>query len=658
MAEKLKVKFLTAIWGARYIEEFASISLPSYLADGNLRYVASRCDLEVLILTSTDSRDKFEGLPAYEKLKQQCSVRFIFIDDLITVGNYGVTLTLAYARGIADSGDEQTSTNFVFMNSDFVLADGSLKTLVHKLEKGDRCVMAASLRARAEATVPVLAELVDRENHVLTMQPRSMVQLTFNNLHATVLAKTITQDFVTCETHNQIYWQVDKTTMLGRYHLIFMLAIKPEVPIGPIDSYCDYGFVPSLCPSGKFSIIDDSDDFFMLELQPSAQEKNFLRCGTSTPREIASELSIWTTREHRRFAEIDVVFRSGELPASLAEVRAKAASQIGEIQRLMRNEPTNHAEHFYWASGVQAWGTIKFAGESPVYPPELARFEDGAKSRWRGVVRSRQQLFAPWRAQLLRSYVLGLGWARRASGTIPNVAIWSHLWTDSRLLLNWIRANVEISRQQNLLLCDERSPLPISLRNFAPFDARIGLQDLLSNFGDQSQDSTVEPGEIFEGLSDGRYDNLLVHISRGELLKLKKVLELSKRYLKPSATILVFIEHRDSEADSSNFSLELAQYADDLLPADWVGSRVACSFAGGRFKRYLRQTERMLFRYLWPSTIWRLPQLLLAVMAWPIVAGLSALNNIRMKNDLSNCPAYCSSALLSLVSIKSASRES
>ena len=41
MAERLKGKFLTVIWGARYIDEFARISLPSYLAEGNLPALAA-----------------------------------------------------------------------------------------------------------------------------------------------------------------------------------------------------------------------------------------------------------------------------------------------------------------------------------------------------------------------------------------------------------------------------------------------------------------------------------------------------------------------------------------------------------------------------------------------------------------------------------------
>ena len=339
MTDRLKVRFLTVIWGTRYIEEFARVSLPSYLAAGNLPFMAAETDLEIVVMTSTESRDKFEERDYLDKLKALCPVRFILIDDLITNGNYGVTLTLAYARGIRDSGPEQTNTHFVFMNSDFVLADGSLRTLVAKLREGHHAIMAPSLRACSEVVVPALIDAVDQVDHTLTMSPRSMVQLAFDNLHATVIGKTITQDFITCTTHNQIYWQVDKNTLLGRYHLIFMLAIKPEVPMGLVNSYCDYGFIPELVPSGDFSIIDDSDGFFMLEIQSAEQEKGYLRCGHTPPEKIADELSAWTTREHRRFAEVDVVFRSGDLPAGLQQVRADAAGFISGLHQRMGRRP-------------------------------------------------------------------------------------------------------------------------------------------------------------------------------------------------------------------------------------------------------------------------------------------------------------------------------
>ena len=91
MIEKFKVKFLTVIWGDRYIEEFARVALPSYLAACNLPALATETDLEALVSTSRDSCQKFEEEPVFAKLRRLCPVRYIFIDDLVTTGNYGVT---------------------------------------------------------------------------------------------------------------------------------------------------------------------------------------------------------------------------------------------------------------------------------------------------------------------------------------------------------------------------------------------------------------------------------------------------------------------------------------------------------------------------------------------------------------------------------------
>ena len=200
MTERLKTKFLMVIWGERYIEEFARVSLPSYLAPGNLPALARETDLEVLVMTSSGSETTFENEPTFAKVRSLCPVRYIHIDDLITAGNYGVTLTLAYARGIQDSGPEQTNTVFVFMNSDFILADGSLRSLVGKLRDGHRCIMAPSLRAELEQVLPVLKQMVHETESSLTIAPRDLVKLTFDNLHATAIAKTVTQDLSTCET--------------------------------------------------------------------------------------------------------------------------------------------------------------------------------------------------------------------------------------------------------------------------------------------------------------------------------------------------------------------------------------------------------------------------------------------------------------------------
>lgn len=649
MAERLKVKFLTVIWGARYIDEFARISLPSYLAEGNLPALSAGADLEVLVMTSRASVPAFEGKPAFEALRRLCPVRFIFIDDLITTGVYGVTLTLAYARGIADSGEAQTGTTFVFMNSDFVLADGALATLLARLEAGDRCVMAPSLRARAETALPVLAGAVDRGGARLAMPPRAMVQLAFDTLHPTVIAKTVSQRFITCATHNQIYWQVDGTTLLGRYHLIFMLAIRPEVPIGRVNSYCDYGFVPELVPSGQFTVLDDSDDFFMLELQPAAQEKQFLSCGVKTPAEIARELSVWTTREHRRFAGVDVVFRSGDVPPGIAEARARLAAFVAAVQARLSRQPKDHADHLYWVLGVEAWRSLRDAGgEALPLPPELDGHDADSPPRlgpwWRLVPRP----YAVRRARgregaLLRLYTALLARARRAIGTVPNVPLWHHLHPDSLMLREWLATLPRA--EPRLLVCTSDSVLAPALAREGRFELRLGLDAFLE----------AETGRADRPAQEtGRYRTVLLHLHRADATRTRRLIEAARPILAPGGSFAVYIDHPNGELDASNFSAELAQYIEDLLPAGWIGCDVSARFAGGRIKRRLRRVERRVLNQLWPSSWTRLPLLAGAMLLWPMVAALTAANNLRMGRPSETCPAFCTSALVVISGVPAA----
>ncbi len=562
----------------------------------------------------------FDREPIFRRLKALCPVRFIIIDDLITTGVYGVTLTLAYARGIRDSGPLQTSTHFVFMNSDFVLADGSLRTLVGKLREGHRCVMAPSLRACSEAVLPVLLAAAEKAGGTLAMAPRDMVKLAFDNLHPTVIGKTITQEFVTCATHNQIYWQVDKNTLLGRYHLMFMLAIRPEVPMQGVNSYCDYGFVPELVPSDRITVLDDSDQFFMLELQAEAQENFMLRCGTSSPRQIANGLSRWTTREHRRFAEKDIVIHADDLPAALADIRAEAAAFMAAVRRNMRRRPWTHIAHFYWVSGVQAWAVRKYGedGSPHEFPPELAH-------------------------QKSRIYVALLGRVRRLAGALPNVPIWNYLWLDSRLVLNWVAAARSHPPSRKLLICDAASPLPRALSTLVPLD--VWIDRPLSAVGEAAQRQRAANAEQL-------YDNILIHVYRANVRSTREKLNAAMRLARPDGTISIYIEHRHGELDGSNFSLELAQYVNEVLAFNWIGSRVVARFVGGRVRRKLRRIEIRMVQYLMPSSVLQAPLTLAAVLLWPVVAALTAANNWRLRSPSKSCPEYCSSALLSVTRLQ------
>lgn len=635
MKSKLKVKFLTAIWGRRYIREFAEVSLPSYIAAGNLPFLAAYCDLEVLVMTSESSRAFFEAEPLFARLSTLCPVHFIYIDDLITTGVYGVTLSLAYARGILSTGEEQTDTYFVFMNSDFVLADGAFQELLHWMEEGHPCIMAPSLRAQSETVVPILSGLVDPGGGTLAILPRQLVRIAFDNLHPTVIGKTVSQDFVTSRTHNQVYYQVDSETLLARHHLIFMLAIKPERPMAPVNSYCDYGFVPELVPSGRFVILDDSDRFFMLEMQSSAQELAMLRCGGSDPGGIAKELSFWTTREHRRFADVDVIFHTRDLPAELPQARAALQRFMRGVQTQMSGKAKRHKDHYYWVSGVQAWCMLRsLETTDPItLPPELAIPD--VRRPWLLRVAGRAVRHA--RRHSARLLGIPLYLSRRLGLTFPKSLIWHHFWLDLRLARHWVGRGGFKTATRSLLVTSGNSFISQELSRLTPFSLQCRSAQLLGPAG---------PWGPHAAPLTGMFDLVLLHVFRSNVRQTRSLVERIAPHVRPGGNIAVFVEHLHGETDPTDFSVELASYILDVFPGTWIGQRVEARFVGGRMKRRLRQVELYLLRLsLSPANHFAR---LMAAAVHPLVSACIALNNLRSRRLPASCPPYCSSALLTL----------
>jgi len=62
----------------------------------------------------------------------------------------------------------------IFFNADFILANGSLKTVAEKLLAGERLILAPSYCVAAESVMPWLASRIDDESASVAVPPREM----------------------------------------------------------------------------------------------------------------------------------------------------------------------------------------------------------------------------------------------------------------------------------------------------------------------------------------------------------------------------------------------------------------------------------------------------------------------------------------------------
>jgi hypothetical protein len=614
LAPRPRVKFLLTVWGEWYIETLARLSLPSFLAPGNLPALAEGADLEVLIMTAAADVPMFRRHAAFHRLEALCPVRFIAIDDLIFQDLHGVTLSLAFARGVMDSGARQTDTYFIFMNADFVLADGSLRSIANRIGRGDRCIVAPSLRAAAEPVEPILLEAVDRQRHELIMSSRALVGLAIDNMHPTTIGKTVTQNLVHCTSVNQLYWRVDHRTLLGRYHLMFMLCIRPEQPLGPINSFCDYGFVPEMTPSGEFTVLQESDEFFMLELQRTEQEKESMGLGPISRAAAARSLVEWTTPEQRRYAQFDLVFNAADPPDDLDRFKSEAAAYVRDVHARMPDALASHAYHPYWV------GTLRFR----VINQGQRRLADLPRE-----INLNAALYPLTRRTAARGAGDG---DPNTSRQIPSP--WRHDWLDHRLLREWL-AETDTGPSGSSIIIHPTTPHAGSCQAIVETFEAVELEALIR----PSPESKVDPRQ---------YERALFCIEHSNLRCVADIVEALTPRLVSGGEIGIFVPGLQSETSRRNSRDELMEQLWVDLPVFLREFDVEIRYVGGSRKRKLRRTQLRLESLTRSKGLKRIGLLPFGMLGRAVVTTLIGLNNRLNDGPTTSVPRDCSSALLRL----------
>lgn len=575
-----KTKFLTTVWGEAYIARFASLALPSFLAPGNLPALAAATDLEIVIMTRHKDIAYFEEHSTFQQLRAICPVRFVEIDDLITTTVYGVTLTLAYARPIIACGDDMVNTHFVFMNADFVLADGSLRSLSKHILAGRSIVLGPSFRATAEEVEPLLESAVNTTTGLLSIPPRQMAGISLPHPHATTVAKIQDQGLCHSSHPNQFFWRIDDQTFLARYYLIFMLCLKPERVIHSINSYCDYAFIPEMCPSGDEVVMGDSDDFFMLELQQQMQEKEMLRLGQQSDNDIANSLQYWATAEHRRTSAYNIVFHAGEIPAGIEATKAEAQAFINRINKKL-GRPPRHAGHKYWVRGVEAWKLYRKAQNLSSVPPELATEEEMLKSlsfleRMQYHLLSMQYHLLKW---IWRSAYQGY---YAIMGSPGQMTLLNPGWLDQKMLRDTLTKVFSKSDQKVLIvrrdaeLVDRLIPPNADVQLVAP-------TEILANIA------------YLQNETDLRYHHTLIYLPREDYTHVRSLLKHCRSIMEKNGECHVVIYDDLGAMNSGDFLVELLSLIESAGGADFRSTQQ--SFVGGIFAHI----NRRLFNWLGKS---------------------------------------------------------
>src|SRR5688572_9668232 len=138
-ATRLKARVIIPVWGAKYVARLDAACLPALLAPGNVPHIARHFDCEVAIVTQQELFPTVRALRSIRAAEAHCPVRLIAMDDVLSHPHfYGYTITHSLYRGVTQLGEAAKDTWCVFLNADFILADGSYRAMVKRMLEGER----------------------------------------------------------------------------------------------------------------------------------------------------------------------------------------------------------------------------------------------------------------------------------------------------------------------------------------------------------------------------------------------------------------------------------------------------------------------------------------------------------------------------------------
>jgi len=347
-----QITLLMPVWGYQFIGRFLEFCLPTLLAPNNIPALAKALPCRFVLLSRLADEAIIRSHPAWQKLERLCTAEIASIDDLITQGNHTATITLAFERAVRQSGDAMRDTCFIFLMSDYLVADGSLGTVLRTVRNGAGAVLVGNFQVTAEDAMPLLRRHIDLASHEIVLAPRDLVRWSLAHLHPATAANVVNFGLTHNAHTNRLFWRVDEDCMIGRFYLMHPIAIHPETTDFVVSASWDYSFVPELCPSGNVATLVDSDDYLVVELQRRDYEWENLRPGPAAPAALARSLAEWTTEAHRRNVAQTVVFHAAERPANLAQVVAQADAFVASVHDALAAPPLAHRRHPYWVGSI------------------------------------------------------------------------------------------------------------------------------------------------------------------------------------------------------------------------------------------------------------------------------------------------------------------
>ncbi len=288
-ASPARYHIITPVWGARYVDRFLELTLPTLLAPGNLPSLpANKCLYQ--IFTCSEDRERLIRAPAFKRLEKLMPVSIRRIDGMPGEHPYS-TMSACHERGMRES--KGIDAAFVFSPPDHVWADGAFRAMLRLLASGKRAVLVAALRMRAaeQPSEEVKQHAIGWQKSVVQIPPRTLVRTFLRYLHPLAIAHlcpVADSPYDGNRSPGSYYWDVTGHGLLVRCCHPHVMVVWPLVPGASIDTTFDHEFVRLSCPDyQQVHVVTDSDEICRVRgvgLTSPFAELDFLGCARQDAR--------------------------------------------------------------------------------------------------------------------------------------------------------------------------------------------------------------------------------------------------------------------------------------------------------------------------------------------------------------------------------------
>jgi hypothetical protein len=268
----------------------------------------------------------------------------------------------------------------------------------------------------------------------------------------------------------------------------------------------------------------------MIELQSRDSGDAMIKVGWISFDDIARNLSMWTTKEHRECGKQLLKIHAGDLPENVDEIIEESRAYMAEIYRRLSPDPVPHIGHSYlgpWFEGARE----RMRGNQ-----RRERIQTDSESQSESIARVAVSLDSEGLANKAIRVLDSIG--RKTFGSPPKVGKFHPLWVDTWPITSKIAAWREAGEPKILWVSTGASL----------------LHRLLSD--------RVEPAAFLAGkvrsfvFGEAPYDACICELTLDELTNLDRLYTALRPLMKDGANIVISVVKSDNVLDGAELLLE------------------------------------------------------------------------------------------------------